>query len=204
MKSTRFNPPLEWNPTGHGYQKTRVNRYFFGLIQLIEGVSDYLSFPYRENTKMIEIGSYSGESTLLFASSLAFDNIYCIDPFDGEEEMNLISGKNWEQVKEEFKFNTKYYKGNGSELGETKISLIQDYSYNVADQFEDKSIDFIYIDGSHKVEDIRKDIDLYLPKLKNDSFFAGHDYNWPGVKELLDEYSDEVMNFMDESWAIKI
>jgi len=102
MKSTRFNPPIEWNPTIMGHQKTRMNRYFFGLVQLIEGVSNFLSVPYRKNTKMIEIGSYSGESTLLFASSLAFDHIYCIDPFEGEEEMNSISDKNWDQVKKDF------------------------------------------------------------------------------------------------------
>ena len=204
MKSTRFNPPIEWNPTIMGHQKTRMNRYFFGLVQLIEGVGNFLSVPYRENTKMIEIGSYSGESTLLFASSLAFDHIYCIDPFEGDEEMNSISGKDWNQVKKDFEFNTRYYKGNGKELGETKISLIQDYSYNVVDQFEDKSIDFIYIDGSHKIEDIKRDIDLYLPKLKNNSFIAGHDYNWQGVKDLLDSYSDDYIHFGDESWAIKI
>ena len=47
MKSTRFNPPIEWNPTIMGHQKTRMNRYFFGLVQLIEGVSNFLSVPYR-------------------------------------------------------------------------------------------------------------------------------------------------------------
>ena len=46
MKSTRFNPPIEWNPTIMGHQKTRMNRYFFGLVQLIEGVSNFLSVPY--------------------------------------------------------------------------------------------------------------------------------------------------------------
>ena len=65
-------------------------------------------------------------------------------------------------------------------------------------------IGFLLASGSHKIEDIKRDIDLYLPKLKNNSFIAGHDYNWPGVKDLLDSYSDDCIHFGDESWAIKI
>tara|TARA_B100002019_G_scaffold123076_1_gene105888 strand:+ start:1615 stop:2232 length:618 start_codon:yes stop_codon:yes gene_type:complete len=204
MKSTRFNPPIEWNPTVMDNQKTRINRYFFGLIDMIGAVAHHFSFPYRENTKMIEIGSYSGESTLLFASSLAFDKIYCIDPFEGEEGMNEINNKIWTDVQADFWQNTKWFNGNGKELGETEVELISDYSYNVVDKFEDKSIDFIYIDGSHKIEDIRSDIDLYLPKLKDSSFIAGHDYNWPGVEGLIKSYGKEVFHFGDESWLMKI
>jgi hypothetical protein len=203
MKSTRFNPPLDWNPTIMGNNKTRSNRYFFGLNNLILQISERFSFPYRENTKMIEIGCYSGESTLLFASSMAFDHIYCIDPFDGFEMMNDISGKDWSEIKEEFDFNTKYFDGDGSQLGETKVELIQDYSYNVVDKFEDNSIDFVYIDASHKLEDITRDINLYIPKLNEGGIIAGHDYNWPGVREYIDSLAGKnLVKFADESWAI--
>ncbi len=204
MKSTRFNPPIEWNPTVMGNNKTRINRYFFGLIDMIAHVSHHFSFPFRENTKMIEIGSYSGESTLLFASSLAFDKIYCIDPFEGKEAMNRINNKIWTDVYEDFNQNTKLFDGDGSKLGETNVELINDYSYNVVDGFDDNSFDFIYIDGSHEIKDIKRDIDLYLPKLKDSSFIGGHDYNWPGVEGLIKSYGKEVFHFGDESWLIKV
>ena len=41
-----------------------------------------------ENLKMIEIGSYMGESTMMFASSNIFTEIHCIEPFSGYEEFN--------------------------------------------------------------------------------------------------------------------
>jgi|TARA_B100001758_G_C18403862_1_gene610720 hypothetical protein len=204
MKSTRFNPPIDWKPTVMNDQKTRINRYFFGLIDLMGAVANHFSSPFRENTKMIEIGTYGGESTLLFASSLAFDHIYCIDPFEGKEAMNNINNKKWDDVKADFNQNTKWFNGDGSKLGETKVELINDYSYNVVDQFEDKSIDFIYIDGSHDLKDIKRDIDLYLPKVKDSSFIGGHDYNWPGVEGLIKSYGKEVFHFGDESWVIKV
>ena len=51
MKSTRFNPPIDWKPTVMNDQKTRINRYFFGLIDLMGAVANHFSSPFRENTK---------------------------------------------------------------------------------------------------------------------------------------------------------
>jgi hypothetical protein len=210
MKSLRFNPPIEWSPTRLAKVNpqinniTRFNRYFMGFNMMLSMLCEKFSQPFRENTKMIEIGAYSGESTLLFGATMAFDHIYCIDPFEGEEEMHNINNKTWEDVKRDFENNTKWFDGSGKKLGQTKVELIEDYSYNVVDKFDDNSIDFVYIDASHKVEDIKRDIDLYIPKLKDDGILGGHDYNFIGVDTLVHSYGgDYVHHFMDESWAIE-
>ena len=42
----------------------------------------------------------------------------------------------------------------------------KDFSHNVDDKFEDGTYDFVYIDADHSYESVKKDIELYLPKLK--------------------------------------
>ena len=77
------------------------------------------------------------------ASSFLFDRIFCIDPFEGEEEALKVCGKNWKQVKEEFKRNTSYWKGSGMKFGDVKIHHYEDYSYNVVDESGSKGTDFL-------------------------------------------------------------
>ena len=75
MKTQRLNAPLEW-------YKDDVNVNILGLFELI------LVLPRNKNQRMIEIGSYMGESTMLFASSQIFKEIHTIEPFAGHEDFN--------------------------------------------------------------------------------------------------------------------
>jgi len=186
--SLRFNPPKEWNLMTSG------NRYYIGLSILIIDVLNTLSN--KTNLKMLEIGSYKGESTFMFASSGIFDEIHCIDPHQGNEEANGIFDDSWEEIQKEFKLNTRYF---------DNITLHQDYSYNIVDKFEDGYFDFIYIDGSHKYEDVKKDLELYLPKTNH--LIGGHDYQkeWPGVIKAVEEIVGKPhKTYIDESWAHSI
>lgn len=54
--------------------------------------------------------------------------------------------------------------------------LIRDFSKNACTSFEDLSVDFVYIDGNHKYEYVKEDIELWWPKVKHGGIFAGHDY----------------------------
>ena len=117
---------------------------------------------------MIEIGSYMGESTMLFGCTRLFDKIYSIEPHDGIEEFNEVMSLRWKDIEKEYRTNTRFF---------TNIEHIKNFSYDVVDRFQDKSIDFIYIDGRHDYESVKRDLELYLPKLKNGGIIGGHDYN---------------------------
>jgi len=43
--------------------------------------------------------------------------------------------------------------------------------------FQDKSIDFIYVDARHDFCGVYEDLSLYFPKLKCNGIMAGHDYH---------------------------
>ncbi len=144
---------------------------------------------------MIEIGSYMGESTMLFASSQLFNKIYAIDPYIGDEPFNSLSNITWKDVKEQFNINTRFF---------NNIELIQEYSQYTVSKFENKSIDFIYIDANHTYESVKNDLQLYLPKLKSNSVIAGHDYcdiKWPGVIKAVNEVLGKPNKvYQDSSW----
>lgn len=210
--SLRFNPPKEW----YASHLQKYNCQFFGLIDLVRFVSihfrhnDYFqkgagSSPKKHSKipkyrKMLEIGSWKGESTKIFASSGVFDKIVCVDPFEGTEEANKLFLETWNTVKEGFKENTKMFKD--------KIELVQGYSYEVAGTFLDNDFDFMYIDGSHKYEDVVQDINLYWNKLKPGGYIAGHDYfddnGHPGVKKAIYDLwgRGPDWTFDDGSWLI--
>ena len=184
MSSLRFNPPPLWNSMWG-------NRYFLGMTELLYDL--YGTFLNQSNLKMLEIGSYKGESTFMFASLGIFTEIHCIDPFEGVEEANDIFTENWSNVKNEFDLNTRYF---------NNINLHQGFSYNLVDTFEDKYFDFIYIDGNHEYEDVKKDIELYLPKTKQ--LIGGHDYQkeWPGViKAVTEILNTPDKTYPDASWV---
>lgn len=63
-------------------------------------------------------------------------------------------------------------------------------SEEAADYVEDESLDFVYIDARHVYESVKKDIQLWWPKVKRDGLFCGHDYTsfFPGVVQAVDEF----------------
>ena len=52
------------------------------------------------------------------------------------------------------------------------INSIKSLSWEAASQFEDDSVDFVFIDADHSYESVIKDINAWLPKVKTyDSFW---------------------------------
>jgi len=49
-------------------------------------------------------------------------------------------------------------------------------SKEAAELIPDKSLDFCYLDGDHRYEAIRDDIQLWFPKVRTNGILAGHDY----------------------------
>jgi hypothetical protein len=192
MRNTlRFNPPKKWLP-GETY-----NIQLMGLFNLIGTVSSLLKDITKE-TKMLEIGSFMGESTFLFASMGIFNEVHCIEPFSGDFNEYKDYGDDWNAIKREFWTNTRFFKD--------KIHLHQDFSYNMVDKFEDETFDMVYIDAYHDYKSVKDDLLSYLPKVKKGGIIAGHDYhdNWPGVKKAINEILGKPdFEFVDNSWLVK-
>jgi hypothetical protein len=57
-----------------------------------------------------------------------------------------------------------------------QVVIKRGFSYDFVNTFPDSYFDFIYIDATHLYESVKADINMYLPKLKNNGVLAGHDY----------------------------
>ena len=195
MITQRFNSNPKWRIPG-----ISVNNQLQGLYELAFSVATRLDRSFvNEEIRMLEVGSYMGESTKVFASTGVFDRVVAVDPHEGYEEFNELFGYDWEIVKNEFYLNTKNFKC---------IELIQDYSYNIINTIPNQEFHFIYIDADHSYESVKKDIIMMLEKVKDGGFIGGHDYTneWPGVVSAIDEAFPEKtkQKFSDGSFLIKI
>ena len=185
MATQRFNACFEWRKSG-----SNKNYQFLGFLHLI----DYISNLLPDNSKALEIGSYMGESAKITAASGIFNEIVCIDPFEGKESFNNIFGYTWEDVEAEFNNNIKYF---------DFINHIKDYSYNVINSYDDGYFDFAYIDASHEYEDVMRDIKDCIIVVKKGGIIAVHDYSWDTVKQAVTEtFGNNIKQFKDTSWLI--
>jgi hypothetical protein len=162
---------------------------------------------------LVEIGSYAGESTAIFAKF--FNKVYAIDPWSDEwksgystEKLHEIKEKSPEcfftpmsDVERAFDENTK---------GFTNITKIKGFSESteIRNQFPDYSIDVLYLDSIHTYECVKENLNLWLPKMKKDGIMAGHDYcpnYWPGVVKAVDEFFGKPeKTFADFSWMVNL
>jgi len=68
-----------------------------------------------------------------------------------------------------------------------RLIPIKGYSYDVADQLPNNSMDLIFIDADHSYDAVKKDIIAYTPKLKKNGLLTGHDIDYPGVNKAVKE-----------------
>lgn len=172
----------------------RDPQYKQGLLDLINLIKKYRN---PKEMTMIEIGSYAGESTCLFANE--FKNVISIDPFMNDYDSNDITCDYMDltNVYYEFKKNIEKY-DNITHIRKTSDDAIYD--------LKNLEVDFVYIDGMHTYEQVNKDIKNYLPLVKENGFIGGHDFHpvWQGVVDAIVENLGVPENvFSDTSWLIK-
>ena len=161
-----------------------------GLKELIECVNRFK--PVNELT-MIEIGSYIGESTVVFAN--AFKQVISIDPYVDNYDATDHACKHapFEKVYERFLYNTRLF---------SNIKHIRKFSDQAILDFENNSIDFVYIDGNHQYEFVKKDIENYYKVIKPYGFLGGHDYSCKAVKKAIEDTIFQIdYDFQDSSWV---
>ena len=74
-----------------------------------------------------------------------------------------------------------------------QVVIHRQSSGEAAGGYPDGYFDWVYVDGNHLYEFVRRDLDLYAPKIKIGGYLAGDDYaegGWwqGGVKRAVDEF----------------
>lgn len=161
-----------------------------GLIDLCDVISMSLNRPTYE-LSICEIGSYTGESTEIFANRFRY--VYAIDPWMDDYDPNDAACHHapFSEVEKAFDQRMIHY---------PNVRKVKGKSTDIVPQIETK-FDIFYIDGMHTYEAVKQDIiDCYS---KVNFAIAGHDYNddWLGVKNAVNELLGEPNYvFRDSSW----
>jgi len=141
---------------------------------------------FKDDAIFVEIGTWKGKSAIFMAEKIKNSkkkiSFYTIDLFENNEKndhSNLIdvndlfleAQKNINPVKD-------------------FVKIIKGSSHEIHKDFKDESIDFLFIDGCHTYEGVKKDLQLWYPKVKKGGVISGHDYNeiTAGIKPAVDEF----------------
>ncbi|MDH5579468.1 MAG: class I SAM-dependent methyltransferase [Betaproteobacteria bacterium] len=123
----------------------------------------------------VEIGCWQGKSSSYLAvniinseKNIKFD---CVDTWEGSiehQEQELVKSNKLFDV---FTKNMEPVKG--------YYNAIKKPSVEAAKLYEDKSLDFVFVDASHEFEPVYEDLTAWYPKVKDGAIIAGHDYYPP-------------------------
>ena len=83
---------------------------------------------------------------------------------------------------------------------QNRAKLIRDFTHNCSDQFTDGYFDFIFVDASHTYDDVKKDIELWAPKVRKGGCISGHDINMDSVKRAVSESVTDYETTVDNVW----
>ena len=117
----------------------------------------------KENVHMLEVGSFEGRSAIWFLSNVlthSSSTVTCIDPF----AHRII----------EIRFDHNIRVSGFA----SRVTKIKGRSQDVLKLFREKNFDLVYIDGSHRVEDVRADALLSWSLVKPGGIVIFDDYLW--------------------------
>jgi len=151
-----------------------------------------------KNAICAEIGVWKGDFSQRILDSTNPSKLHLIDPWafqpdfpyrwyggiraGSQKEMDAV----FEGARERFS-------------GRTEVKFHREYSDKAALEFPDHYFDWVYIDGNHDYEFVKKDLEAFLPKVKEGGFLTGDDYTLPSaddsqfipVKEAVSEFVRE-------------
>ena len=155
----------------------------------------------------VEIGVWKGELSEYLLSN--FDNmmLYMVDFY-----LPACTNGKWEQ--KDITEAMVLAHSRTLDFADRRIFITADSS-KTSELFKKESLDFIYIDGDHSYEGVKKDLIKWYPIIKSGGLMVGHDYNGKmdkkgtfGVKKAVDEFGIETNHVITISkhlvwWFIK-
>ncbi|MEM3578604.1 MAG: class I SAM-dependent methyltransferase [Candidatus Bathyarchaeia archaeon] len=123
-----------------------------------------------------EIGVASGDNAMNLLQMLPIKKLYLIDPYlPYVEEDRILDFTGARKIAK--KRLLKY----------PQVKFIEETSEKASKELTDE-LDFVYIDGNHSYEFVKKDIKLYSSFVKPGGVIGGHDFAYPGVTRAVMEF----------------
>jgi predicted O-methyltransferase YrrM len=141
----------------------------------IQGLLNLVNQFKKPNMVVAEVGTYDGATSSAIAPIIKeMDGTFiAVDWFKGSIGVNVneqgYSEEKHSEVLTRFKENIEL-------VNCTYVTKIYDMlSLEAAELIEDESLDICFIDADHRYENVKQDINAWLPKIKPGGILCGHD-----------------------------
>lgn len=139
----------------------------------------------------VEVGVLKGCYAEQFLQANGALKLYAVDPWARTDGFLDFSNRTLE----------KSYRSARKRLDKYNCEIIRKTSMQALDDFQDESLDFVYLDGDHSFKSVVLDICGWIKKIKVGGIISGHDY-----RRYVDEHRSHVPQAVvgyTESYNIK-
>lgn len=137
----------------------------------------------REGLRVLEIGSYEGRSAVFWLEYLPDSHVTCVDKFGG-------GGPRGMEREARFDRNVAAYGSRVRKISNRSVTVLRTL------RDEDASFDVIYVDGSHRRDDVMVDCLLSWPLLRPGGIMILDDYLYELDKPPADRPRDAIDAFL--------
>lgn len=191
----------------HAIAKLAAPKLYADMVEierLISGVPRPMTVYIKEHLNGnglvgLEIGTAAGENALNMLQELPIKKLFLIDPYvPYMEHGRKLSYAGTDKIAKD-------------RIGcfNEAVFIRKSSDDAIADITE--PLDFVYIDGNHDYDYVKRDIDHYYPLVKKGGVIGGHDYLPRKVLEVCEAVNDfmsehrelEFHNILPDWWIIK-
>jgi len=126
---------------------------------------------YNKKFNFAEIGVAFGDFSREILNICKPEKLYLIDAWEGErfgDGINVIMNNFENEIKNKL------------------VEIRRGYSFDILNQFEEDSIDVVYIDTDHSYDITWKELQICSHKVKKSGFICGHDYTKYNTSSRID------------------
>lgn len=137
-----------------------------------------------KNPVGLEIGTAEGFTTEYLLETIPDLQLFGVDPY--------VEYIDWDGNMPQAEANYKSIQAIAEKYGE-RYNHFTTTSDRALTHFDDETLDFVFVDGLHTYDQVKKDIANYYPKIKKGGFIIGHDFaRIQDVNKAVTEFAKKI------------
>ena len=149
----------------------------------------------------VEIGTWTGQFAETLLNNTHCTRLFCVDPY---KHFDDLSYPDYINTQLQTGGDTYFYKTK-SHLEEqfgSRVTLVRKSSMEAVNDFQESSLDFVYIDGNHEYSHVLEDILAWFPKIKSGGILAGDDIYSRNIQEYTNNNMLIHFGGDEPSWGV--
>lgn len=150
------------------------------------GRDDLLTWIHSLDFKVgVEVGVASGDYSKILLEANPQMKLYGVDPW--------VKYPGYNDYRLKATFEKMYNRTITQTRNYDNYKIIRKFSVEAAKDFEDESVDFVYLDGNHSGKSVLEDLETWFPKMRAGGIMAGHDFSgrFPDLRRAVRSFCKE-------------